>query len=90
MYLLPKIHKGPCDVLGCPVILNCGTATEKVSEFLEYHLKPVMKGGKSYIKDINNFLEKLKKAGQVQLQQIWVGYTLVFLVILVLKQCMKK
>ena len=42
LHLLPKIHKRLENVPGRPVISNCGTPTEKVSEFLDYHLKPVM------------------------------------------------
>ena len=45
---------------GRPVISNCGNPTEKVSEFLDHHLQPVMKEGKSYIKDTADFLDKLK------------------------------
>ena len=33
-YVLPKIHKRLHNVPGRPVILNCGTPTEKASEFL--------------------------------------------------------
>ena len=58
MYLLPKIHKRLFDVPGRPVISNCGTPTEKVSEFLDHHLQPVMKEGRSYVKDTQDFLEK--------------------------------
>ena len=60
LYLLPKIYKSFENVPGRPVISNCGTPTEKVSEFLDHHLKPVMQGGKSYIKDSGHFLEKIK------------------------------
>ena len=42
LYLLPKIHKCLKNVPGRPIISNCGTPTEKVSEFLDHHLKPVM------------------------------------------------
>ena len=65
MYLLPKIHKPLGNVPGRPVISNCGTTTEKVSEFLDYHLKPVMQSAKSYIKDTSDFLRKLKELGEV-------------------------
>ena len=58
MYLLPKIHERLFDVPGRPVISNCGTPTEKVSEFLDHHLQPVMKSGKSYVKDTGDFIEK--------------------------------
>ena len=34
LYLLPMIHKGISKVPGRPVISNCGTTAEKVSEFL--------------------------------------------------------
>ena len=60
MYLLPKIHKRLYNVPGKPVISNCGTPTEKVSGFLDYQLKPVMREGMSYIKDSNNFMHKIK------------------------------
>ena len=60
LYLLPKTHKSLENFPGRPVISNCGTPTEKVSEFLDHHLKPVMQGGKSYIKDSGHFLEKIK------------------------------
>ena len=36
-YLLPKIHKRLENVPGRPVISNCGTATDKISEFLDFH-----------------------------------------------------
>ena len=61
MYLLPKIHTKLCDVPGRPVISNCGTTpTEKVSEFLDNHLKPVMQEGLSYIKDSSDFKYKIR------------------------------
>ena len=59
--LLPKIHKRLGNVPGRPVIPNCGTPMEKVSEFLDYHLKPVTQSAKSYIKDTSDFLMKLKE-----------------------------
>ena len=36
-----------------------------MSEFLDHHIQPVMKGGKSYVKDTNHFLEKRKELGKV-------------------------
>ena len=65
MYLLPKIHKRLYDVPGRPVISNCGTPTEKVSEFLDHHLKPVMQEGDSYIKDTGDFLNKIKNINAI-------------------------
>ena len=57
--MLPKIRK-MIYVLGRPVISNCGTTTEKVSEFLDNQLKPVMREGMSYIKDSNDFMHKIR------------------------------
>ena len=64
-YLLPKIHKSLSKVPGCPVISNCGMPTEKISEFLDHHLQPLMKQGETYIKDTGDFLEKLKTVGEI-------------------------
>ena len=36
-----------------------------MSEFLDHHLQPVVKGGKSYVNDTNHFFEKLKELGNV-------------------------
>ena len=40
LYLLPKIHKDLSNAPGHPVISNCGTPTEKVSEFFGHQLQP--------------------------------------------------
>ena len=65
LYLLPKIHKRLFNVPGRPVISSCGAPTEKVSEFLDYHLKPVMQNGLSYIRDCQHFLERIKTIGNI-------------------------
>ena len=65
MYLLPKIHKQLENVPGRAVIFNRGKPTEKVSEFLDYHLKPTMQSAKSYIKDTSDFLRKLNELGKL-------------------------
>ena len=57
-YLLPKIHKRLHDVPGRPVISNCSYYTENISSFLDFHLQPLARGVKSYIKDTNHFFEK--------------------------------
>ena len=61
LYLLPKIHKRLSNVPGRPVISNCGTPTEKASEFLEFYLKPLMQNGWSYIRDSADFIDKMKR-----------------------------
>ena len=59
-YLLPKIHKRLHDVPGRPVISNCGYYTESISSLLDFHLQPLAREVKSYIKDTNDFLKKLR------------------------------
>ena len=59
-YLLPKIHKRLENVPGRPVILNCGFYTENILAFLDFHLQPLAREVKSYIKDTNDFLKKLR------------------------------
>ena len=63
-YFLPKIHKRLANVPGRPVISDCGTLTEKVSEYLDFLLKPVMQDGWSYIKDTGDF-QKIKRLGKI-------------------------
>ena len=65
LYLLPKIHKRLSNVPGRPVISNCGTPTEKASEFLDFYLKPLMQNGWSYIRDSGDFIDKMKKIGKI-------------------------
>ena len=60
LYFLPIIHKRLSDVPGRPVISNCGTPTEKASEFLDYQPKPIMQKEKSYIKDSGDFINKIR------------------------------
>ena len=60
LYFLPKIYKRLSNVPSRPVTSNCGTPTKKASEFLDYHLKPVIQKSWSYIKDSEDFIEKIK------------------------------
>ena len=65
LYFLPKIHKRLSNVPGRPVVSNCGTPTEKVSEFLDNHLQPIMRKGLSYIKDSGDFINKIRRMGSI-------------------------
>ena len=46
-YLLHKFYKNLSKVPGYPVISNCEMPTEKIWEFLDHHLQPLMKEGES-------------------------------------------
>ena len=50
-YLLPKIHKRLHSVPGRTVISNSSFYTENISSFLDFHLKPLAKQVKSFVKD---------------------------------------
>ena len=45
---------------GRPIIPSCDTPTEKISEFLDMQLKPIMQKNWSYIKDSGDFIRKIK------------------------------
>ena len=45
---------------GQSIISNCGTSTEKASEFLDSQLKLIMQRSWSYVKDSGNFIDKMK------------------------------
>ena len=72
LYFLLKIHVKLFNVPGHPVKSNCDTPTEKASEFVDHHLKPVMQGSWSYIKDSVDFLRKIKQIGNLPENSILV------------------
>ena len=63
-YLLPKIHKRGCP--GRPVISGCGTCTERISEFVGYHIKPLVPRIPSYIKYTKHFPQELNKLAKLR------------------------
>ena len=62
-YLLSKIHKRLENVPGRPILSNCGTATEKISEFLDFHVQLLVGQVDSIIEDRTDFLKKLERLG---------------------------
>ena len=62
-YILPKIHKEGAP--GRPIVSSCGSTTEKISQFIDYYLHPLVTRIPSYIKDTTDFLLKLKSVGRV-------------------------
>ena len=45
--------------VGRPIISGCGTATEKISLYVDLHLQPHVKTLASYVEDDNDFLRRL-------------------------------
>ena len=58
--MLPKNHKKLYNLSGRAIICNCGTPSDKVSEFLDNQLKSVMQKGMSYVKYSKDFMHKIK------------------------------
>ena len=73
-YLLPKIHKKGCP--GRPVISGCNTPTEKISRFVDHHLRHLVPEINSYIKDTNDFIRKLMGIGTLPDGACYVQWTL--------------
>lgn len=55
LYHLPKIHKRLINVPGRPVVSNCGTPTERISEFVDFYLQPIVKTLPHVVKIPQNF-----------------------------------
>jgi hypothetical protein len=59
MYFLPKLHKNPVGIR--PICSSCGYATESSSKFLDYHLRPLLKLTKTYLKDSQSLIKIMSK-----------------------------
>ena len=55
-YLKPKLHKE--GVPGRPVINSFNCRISKISEYVDYHLQPIVGEIQSYLKDTSVFLQK--------------------------------
>ena len=56
-YITPKIHKE--NNPGRPVINSINCHTSEISRFVDHHLQPLVKEIPSYIKDTNDFVNKI-------------------------------
>ena len=77
LYLLPKLHKldqtmfdlikeqGHCNQeIICParpIISQCGSATERISQYVDHFLIPIVKTQSTYIRDSSDFIVKIEK-----------------------------
>ena len=60
-YILPKIYEQGNP--GRPITPSNGHPTERISEFVDFHLKPLVQTLLSFIKDTTHFLLQLQKLG---------------------------
>ena len=56
-YILPKIHK--VNNPGRPIVSSNNHPTERISQFVYFHLNPLVCTIPSYVKDTTDFLNKL-------------------------------
>lgn len=68
-YALPKVHKNPDAWFlahripkSRPIVSDCGSHTERISQFIEAHLTPYSIIHPSYVKNTYDFLDKIKTA----------------------------
>ena len=62
-YMLPKIHKRLDNPPGRPIVSGNGCPTERISQFVDFFLKPIVQDIRSYIKDTTHFLTLLEEVG---------------------------
>jgi hypothetical protein len=61
LYGLPKIHKDFITFPSFrPIVSGCKSCCEHISNFVDFHLKPLMKKNSSFIKDTTDFINKIK------------------------------
>ena len=60
-YLLPKIHKGKIPPPGRPIVSANECPTERISQFVDHFIQPIVPTLKSYIKDSGHFLNILNE-----------------------------
>ena len=62
-YLLPKIHKK--TVPGRPICSSVNHPTAHISKFVDEHIKKYVPKTKSYVRDIQHFISRLKQLGHI-------------------------
>jgi len=69
-YILPKVHK-PGNP-GRPIVSSNSNPTERISHFVDYHLQPLVHKLPSFVKDTNDFLNKLLTIGNLPANSLLV------------------
>ena len=64
-YSLPKIHKGTIPPPGRPIVSGNDSASERISQFVDHFLQPIVPKTKSYIKDTSDFVKFIRDLGPI-------------------------
>ena len=70
IYFLPKIHKNTRPPPGRPIVSANECPTETISAYVDLYLNPLVKDQKSYIKDTNDFINKIESIPNVEQEHI--------------------
>ena len=62
-YMLPKIHKK--GVPGRPICSSVNHPTSRISKLVDEHIKEYVPKTKSYIRDTQDFIKKIKDLGPI-------------------------
>nr|XP_033798820.1 DNA (cytosine-5)-methyltransferase 3-like [Geotrypetes seraphini] len=65
IYFVPKIHKHLSKPPGRPIVSGIGSVLEPLSDFVDFYLKPLVSGAKSYVKDTTSMLIWLQEPHQI-------------------------
>ena len=76
-YLLLKIHKRTFNVPGRPVISNNGIATENISAFLDFYLKPIVQTIPHILEGTRDFICRLNHLPEIPENAILVTFDVV-------------
>lgn len=60
LYLLPKIHKSLINPPGRPIISSNESLLEPLSQFVDFHIRDIVKALPSYVADTSDVLRQLK------------------------------
>jgi hypothetical protein len=60
LYLLPKVHKCKLPMPGRPIVSANNSPTERISEFADFFLKPLVQNTKSYVRDTTDFINHIE------------------------------
>ncbi len=64
-YMLPKIHKNLKKPPGRPIVSANDSPTEKISEFVDFFLQPLLPKLRSYVQDTTHLINILRKLAKL-------------------------
>ena len=72
-YLLPKIHKRLPNPPGRPIVSANECPTERISQFVDFFLKPFVPNIRSYLRDTSHFILEIADLGHIPRNSLLVA-----------------